>query len=50
MPKQNENDIIRIELTPSQKEKVKEATDKNAEAIELTVHELETRITPKIVW
>jgi hypothetical protein len=50
MPKQNENEIVRIELTPEQKEKVKDATDKSAEAIELTVRELETRITPTVVW
>jgi len=48
MPK-NENEIVRIELTPSQKEKVKVATDKSAEAIELTVQELEARIAPRIV-
>ena len=40
MPK-NENEIVRIELTPSQKETIKTATDKSAEAIELTVQELE---------
>ena len=50
MPKQNDNEIVRIELTPEQKEQVKDATDKSAEAIELTVHELETRITPTIAW
>ena len=47
MPK-NENEIVRIELTPTQKEKVKTATDKNAEAIELTVQELEARIAPRM--
>ena len=45
MPK-NEKEIVRIELTPSQKDIVKTATDKNAEAIELTVQELEARISP----
>ena len=49
MPK-NENEIVRIELTPSQKETIKTATDKSAEAIELTVQELEARITPKIMF
>jgi hypothetical protein len=49
MPKQNENEIVRIELTPTQKEKVKNATDKTAEAIELTVQELEARIAPRMV-
>jgi len=45
MPK-NENEIVRIELTSAQQEKVKVATDKTAEAIELTVQELEARISP----
>jgi hypothetical protein len=33
-------------LTPDQREQVKEATGKEAEALELTVEELEERITP----
>ena len=33
-------------LTAEQKEQVKEATEKNADAIELTVQELEARIAP----
>ena len=48
MPK-NENEIVRIELTPAQKEQVKAATDKSAEAIELTVQELEARIAPRMI-
>jgi hypothetical protein len=47
MPR-NEKEIVRIDLTPEQKEKVKSATDKNAEAIELTVEELEAKIAPRI--
>jgi hypothetical protein len=43
---QNEKTIVRIDLTPEQKEQVKAATDKSAEAIELTVQELEARIAP----
>ena len=39
----NEKGIIRIELTSEQKEKVKEITKQSAEAIELTVEELEQR-------
>ncbi|HEV8499204.1 MAG TPA: hypothetical protein VGQ56_20145 [Gemmatimonadaceae bacterium] len=42
----NEKEIVRIDLTQDQKEKVKSVTDKNAEAIEMTVQELEARITP----
>jgi hypothetical protein len=46
MPKKDENEIVRIDLTTEQKEQIKEVTDKNAEAIELTVQELEARIAP----
>jgi len=46
MSSQNENDIVRIDLTEQQKEQVKSATEKSAEAIELTVQELESRIAP----
>jgi len=46
MSSQNENDIVRIDLTEKQKEQVKVATEKSAEAIELTVQELESRIAP----
>ena len=45
----NEKGIIRIELTSEQKEKVKEITKQSAEAIELTVEELEQRIAPRMV-
>lgn len=46
MSTKNENEIVRIDLTQEQKDQVKTVTDKNAEAIELTVKELEARITP----
>jgi hypothetical protein len=39
-------DQIRIQLTPEQKAMVKNATGKDAEAVELTVSELEERIAP----
>ncbi|HEY8256210.1 MAG TPA: hypothetical protein VIG08_00990 [Gemmatimonadales bacterium] len=42
-------DQIRIELTAAQKEQVRKATGKNAEAVELSVEELEDRIAPTIV-
>jgi hypothetical protein len=41
-----ENEIVRIELTPEQKQLVKRETGKDAEAVELTAHELEERIAP----
>jgi hypothetical protein len=43
------NDIIRIDLTTEQKKQVKDATEKSAEAIELTVQELEARIAPRLM-
>ena len=46
MSSQNENEIIRIDLTAEQKVQVKNATEKSADAIELTVQELEARIAP----
>lgn len=39
-------DQIRIELTPEQKEQVRKVTGKDAEAVELSVEELEERIAP----
>ena len=45
---QKKNDgFLRIDLTPSQSEKIKQTTGKDAEAIELTVNELEDRIAPR---
>lgn len=46
MSNPSEKDIVRIDLTSAQKEQVKAVTEKNAEAIELTVQELEARIAP----
>jgi hypothetical protein len=37
---------FRIELTPEQKNQVRQATGKDAEAVELSVEELEERIAP----
>jgi hypothetical protein len=42
----NTNQPIRIKLTPEQSELVRKATGKKAEALELTVDELEERIAP----
>src|SRR6476659_1343918 len=46
MSDKKENEVVRIDLTAEQKEQVKAATEKNADAIELTVQELEARIAP----
>lgn len=43
---QNPKDQFRIELTPEQKAQVRNATGKEAEAVELSVEELEERIAP----
>ena len=39
-------DPVRIKLTPEQQKEVQKATGKNAEALELSVQELEERIAP----
>jgi len=49
MSDKNQNDVVRIDLTEEQKEQVKEATEKSADAIELTVQELEARIAPRMI-
>jgi hypothetical protein len=41
---------FRIELTPEQKAKIRNATGRDAEAVELSVQELEERIAPKKVF
>jgi uncharacterized small protein (DUF1192 family) len=40
-------DPFRIDLTPDQKAKVRDVTGKDAEAVELSVEELEERIAPR---
>jgi uncharacterized small protein (DUF1192 family) len=44
------SDQIRIELTDAQKDQVRKATGKDAEAVELSVEELEERIAPVKVF
>ena len=44
-----EQEMIRIELTPDVKELVKKKTGKEADAVELTVQELEERIAPVVI-
>jgi uncharacterized small protein (DUF1192 family) len=45
----NPKDQVRIHLTPEQKAMVKNATGKDAEAVELSVSELEERIAPTTI-
>ena len=40
-------EIVRIDLTPEQKQFLKEQTGKEADAVELTAQELEERIAPR---
>jgi len=44
-----EKEIVRIELTPDQKQLVKQQTGKDADAVELTAQELEERIAPLVL-
>jgi hypothetical protein len=46
----NPNDQFRIKLTPEQKAQVQAATGKDAEAVELSVEELEERIAPSVAF
>jgi len=48
MPDHKHTDIVRIDLTAEQKQQVKAVTEQNADAIELTVQELEARIAPRL--
>jgi len=43
---EDQKNQFRIELTPEQKSQVRHATGKDAEAVELSVEELEERIAP----
>ena len=45
----NEKEIVRIELTPEQKQLLKQETGKEGDTVELTVKELEERIAPRSI-
>ena len=45
-----EQEIVRIELTPEQKDLLKKETGKEGDAVELTVKELEERIAPRVMY
>lgn len=45
-----EKDIVRIDLTQTQKQVVKKEIGKDVEALELTVKDLEERIAPLRVY
>jgi len=47
----NKSEMVRLKLTPEQQNEVRQATGKDAEVIELSVQELEERISPmKVGW
>jgi len=48
MQSDKESDVVRIDLTAEQKAQLKSATGRDAEAIELTMQELEARIAPRL--
>ena len=48
MPTPNEKDLVRIDLTKTQQEQIRRMTGRDGDAIELTVHELEERIAPRL--
>jgi hypothetical protein len=48
-PNDKQQDIVRIDLTDTQKAQVKIATGKDAESIELNTQELEERIAPRMI-
>jgi hypothetical protein len=50
MSDNTETEVVRIDLTDEQKEQVKAVTEKTADAIELTVQELESRIAPRMLY
>ena len=44
-----EQEIVRIEFTPEQKDQIKQEIGQQADAVELTVKELEERIAPRVM-
>jgi hypothetical protein len=48
--KDKQDDLVRLDLTDTQKAQVKQATGKDAESIELNAQELEERIAPRSVY
>jgi hypothetical protein len=43
-----EKDLVRFDLSPEQRERIKRLTGRDSEALELTVEELEERIAPRL--
>ena len=49
-PTKKSDEFVRIDLTPTQQQEVQQRTGTKAEAIELTVSELEDRIAPRAAF
>ena len=49
MSDKNKDQVIRIDLTETQKAQVKQTTGRDAEALELDVQTLEERIAPRMI-
>lgn len=49
MSAQNAKAVVRIDLTAEQREKIRAATGKNIEALQISADELEQRIAPSLV-
>jgi len=47
-PMKDNKNVVRINLTSTQKDQLKNQTGKDAESIELSVTELEERIVPRL--
>ena len=48
MSAQNEKAVVRIDLTPEQQDRIKAATGKNIEALQMSPEDLEQRIAPSL--
>jgi len=49
MSAQNEKTIVRIDLTPEQQDRIKTATGKSIEALQMSAEDLEQRIAPSLI-
>jgi hypothetical protein len=48
MSAKNEKAIVRIDLTPEQQDRIRAATGKSIEALQISADELEQRIAPQL--
>lgn len=50
MSTRHEDRVVKLNLSPEQKEQVRQVTGKDVEAIEFQASELEERIAPRKMW